>query len=448
MNTKYQIPNTNSQRGAAVITAVMFFVIIGVVLAAGLSSPVVREYKTARDFDRSKSAYYLTEAGAEDAFYRVRKNLAIDSQEILSLSGNTATTTINTVTGTEKSISSIGDIFTNTRRVKSTLTTSSGAAFSYGVQVGAGGVIMSGSSTISGSLYSAGPVSGTNSNNLIKGTVISGGTNGLNGSITDIYNQDGASMYAGTISSSVISAGGKAYCNTISGSSTTTCQSLSPQLAQPYSISDQQIADWEASAVAGGTVACTSGAYEITTDITIGNKKIPCDFKITGSGQGAGPTITLTGPIWVTGNITIKNYMTVKVDPSYSGQTVAIIADAVTPATRMTSNNIKIESNSPLFQGAPGGNSWIMFVSMNTGASNGNPTEAIELSNGANGDILLFSPYGDVKLEGQSDVKEVVAYKLTLSSQANVSYASGLTNVLFTSGPTGAWYIQDWKEGQ
>ncbi|MBI5798336.1 MAG: hypothetical protein HZB10_00185 [Candidatus Yonathbacteria bacterium] len=444
----------NHKRGAAIMTVVMFFVIIMLAMAGGLSSPVIREYKTARDFEKSKGAYYLSEAGSEDAMYRIKKAKPISTQEIVSLGGNTATTTITTVNSSQKSVSSVGDIITNTRRTISTLTTQSGESFNFGVQVGEGGMFLKNNSTITGSLFSAGPVcggdstestcSGGNGTNLITGTVISGGTTGLNGRIARIQNQGGSAMYAGTIVGATIA--GSAYCNTISGSSTSTCQTLTAQIAQPFSITATDIANYETAAAAGGAVTCSGGKYAISDDITIGPKKIPCNLEINGLGVGNGPVITLSGPIWVTGNIEMNKALTVRVDPTLTGQSLVMVAD--NPGDRITSSKIKTENNNTVFTGAPGGNSWVMLISENTSASSGGGEDAIKLENGAQGDLLVYARLGNILIQNNSSVRQVTGYKITLQDNANVIYAAGLENTLFTSGPGGTWTIQDWKEGQ
>lgn len=420
----------------------MFFVVITITMAIGLSSPVVREYKTAHDFSKSKGAYYLSESGSEDALYRIKKSKTIDTQEVLSLGGNTATTTITTVSSAQKLISSIGDILLNTRRVNSTLTTSSGESFSFGVQAGDGGFLLDNSATVTGSVFSSGPIEG--SNNLITGTVISGGSTGLNGSIKGIFNQGGSSMYAGTITNSTIS--GSAYCNTISGSNKSSCQPLAPQVAQPFPITAQDVANYETAAAAGGTVVCSAGKYSIISSVSIGPKKIPCDLEIVGSGSGGGPVVTLDGPLWVTGSIVMKNHLNVRVDPVLVDQSIVIVADD--PSNHPTGSTIDIQGSNVVFTGAPGGKSWVTLISENTGASQGNAADAIQLLQGATGDILLYSRLGDIRLEQNTSVKEVTGYKITLRNSANVTYASGMQNALFTSGPGGAWTIQDWKEGQ
>ncbi len=434
--------HTNRKRGAAIITAVIFFVIIATTMAIGLSSPVVREYTTARDFAKSKGAYYLSEAGSEDAIYRIKKAKPISVPEVIFLGGNTATTTIITVSANQKDVSSLGDILANTRRVKSTMTTSSSESFNFGVQAGDGGVDLDQSSTITGNIFSSGPVTG--SNNLVTGTVISGGSTGLNGSISGIFNQGGSSMYAGTITNSIIA--GSAYCNTISGSTPNTCQTLTAQIAQPFPITAQDIANYETAAVAGGTVTCSGGKYAINDSVNIGPKKIPCDLEITGSGSEGGPVITLGGPIWVTGNITLKNHLTVRVDPTLVDQSIVMVAD--NPSNHSTGSTVDIQGSNVVFAGAPGGKSWVMLISENTSASQSGSTDAIQILQGAQGDVLVYARLGNIRLEQNASVKEVTAYKITLRNTANVIYQSGLQNALFTSGPGGTWTIQDWKEAQ
>lgn len=438
---KHKAIRARANRGIAIITAVIFFVVISTAVVVGLSAPVVREYVTSRDFEKSKGAYYLSEAGSEDAIYRIKRSKTISAQEVIFLGGNTATTTITTISSVQKSVNSLGDILSNTRRVKSTLTTSSGASFSFGVQAGEGGVTLLNNSTITGSLFSVGPIVG--GNNVVTGTVIAGGTTGLNGSINGIINQGGSSMYAGTIEHSTIS--GSAYCNS-SLDINRTCQTLTPQTAAPFPITEANIQDYETAAAAGGSVTCVNGKYLITDDITIGPKKIPCNLEIRGAGSGNGPVVTLTGPIWVAGNIELDKALTIRVEPSLVGQSIVIVAD--NPENRITSSKITTENNNTIFTGAPGGNSWIMLISENNSASLSGSERAITLYNGAIGDLLVFSRLGSISIQNNSSVKEVTGYKIVLENNANVTYATGLENLLFTSGPGGTWTVQDWKEGE
>ena len=458
------------KRGAALITAVMFFVIISLVVVTGISTSVFRDYVTVREFEKSKGAYYLSEAGSEDAMYRIMNLDAIDAQEVISLDGNKATTTITTISAIKKTIGSIGDILFNTRRVKSTLTVVSGASFNYGVQAGDGGVYMSSTSSITGNLYSTGPVCGggkTGSNclngssatdNIVTGTVLVATTTS-NGVITNITNQGTASMYANKIYSSII-ASTTVTCNTISGSNRGSCTypwGTQEPVALP--IQRPQIESWEAAATAGGVITqaeCSShlegdGTYEyeyiINSSRSLGPVEIQCDLEITGATSGSGPTITLTGPVLVRGKIDISKYLTVRVDPSLSGQGLSMVMIADNPADRIDSSEIEVENYNPIFEGA-GANSWVMLLSENSAASQGVNEDAIRVADGVTGAIILYARLGTIYLRNTTSVREVTGYKISLDGSSSVIYESGLQNVLFNSGPGGAWTIQDWKEGQ
>lgn len=430
-NKKQKFKKKGAERGAAVIIAVLFFVVISTTLAIGLSSSVAREYVTARDFEKSKGAYYLSEAGHEDALYRIKTARPINSEEVLILNSNTATTTITSLSETQKTVSSKGDIASNTRRVKSTLTTSSGASFSFGVQTGNGGIYMENTSSITGNIYSNGVVSGTGSS-VVSGTVVSAGPTG---SVTGIHS--GGSTYAHVIDASVV--GGDAYYQTKTG---TTVSGISyPGSAdQPPSslpIPDSQVDSWEADAQAGGIY---SSPCVINAPTTWSARKVTCaELEIKAP-------LTLTGMVWVTGNVEIENPGgRVILDSSLGGQSAGIIAD--NPSNRTTSSKIRI-SQSTTFAGSGTPGSYVMLLSQNNSSELGGVEKAIEIGQTAAGDVFLYAAHGEVSIAQSSALKEVTAHKVRLKNSANVTYTSGLANVLFVGSPSGAWLINDWKEGE
>lgn len=418
-------------RGAAIITVVMFFVVITTAIAIGLSSPVVREYVTARDFEKSKGAYYLSEAGHEDALYRIKTARPIGAEEVLILDGNTATTTITNISSTQKSVSSIGDIARNTRHVKSTLTTSSGASFSFGVQTGNGGIYLENTSSVTGNVYSNGLVDGTGSS-VVSGTVVSAGPTGR---VEGIHS--GGSMYAHTIENSVV--GGDAYYQAKTGTTVTgtSYPGSSDQEASTFPISDAQIAQWEADAQAGGTY---SSPCTINSETTWSARKVTC------SELEISDTLTLTGMVWVTGNVQIKNPRgKVVLHSSLGEQSAGIIAD--NPSNRTTSSKIVL-SQSATFEGSGTPGSYVFLISQNNSAELGGDEKAITIGQTASGDILLYAAHGEVLIAQASALKEVTAHKVRLQNSANVTYTSGLANVLFVGSPSGAWLVNDWKEGE
>jgi len=215
-----------------------------------------------------------------------------------------------------------------------------------------------------------------------------------------------------------------------------------PPIAMP--VSDALIAQWESDAANGGSVTCTNGSYTISSSVTIGPKKIPCDLTVSGNGT----IVTLTGTLSVTGNITINGSggsgVQMKVSDSIGNKSVAVIADKTTDQTG--SGKVIITGNSNFYGSTGGADSYVVVVSMNTSAENSGSNIAIDVINGAAGNLLIYAPHGEIKLENNVNLREVTAYKLTLINNVVVNYSIGLAQTLFTSGSGGAWKIKQWKE--
>lgn len=198
---------------------------------------------------------------------------------------------------------------------------------------------------------------------------------------------------------------------------------VAPATPAPLPISDAQIADWEAIAVAGGTI---TGPYAPSGTITIGPKKINGDLTITN-----GAKLILSGPLWVNGNVTFSNNAILTVSPSTGTSGAVIIADATgntaTKGIVNLSNNVTISGNGTA-------NSFPMVISTKTGS------DAIELSNNANS-IVLYAPYGNVEVENGASANQVTAYKLDLSNNSDINYVSGLQSTSFSNGPGGSWSV-------
>jgi fibronectin-binding autotransporter adhesin len=143
-----------NQQGNVLIIVMVLFIVISLSIASGLVTPVLRAYRIAQNDVRSTRSYALAESGAEDAYYRILKGKQISSTETLTLDGHTATTTISTIGGSQKTIVSQGDVQDAQRKISVVLTTGTGIAFNYGLQAGNGGMTIGGTSTISGNVYS------------------------------------------------------------------------------------------------------------------------------------------------------------------------------------------------------------------------------------------------------------------------------------------------------
>lgn len=179
----------NTSKGAAMMIIVLFFVFISLTILVGIITPTLREFKIAGTNSNSKNAYFLAESGIEDILYRLRNNKQISASETLTLGDSTATTNITDVSSSQKQIVSLGDNSSNQRKVNINVNTGVGVSFSYGVQTGKGGFTMSNGSSIIGSIYSNGPITGSGS---VTGSATSANSSALaanqtNGSGTPAY---------------------------------------------------------------------------------------------------------------------------------------------------------------------------------------------------------------------------------------------------------------------
>lgn len=152
-----------TNKGAAMMIVVLFFVFISLTILVGIIAPTVREFKIAGTTLNSRNAYFLAESGVEDALYRIKTSKDINSSETLVLGDSTTTTTITDISSSQKEIVSLGERGSNERKVKLGVTTGVGVSFSYGVQTGKGGFTMANNSQIIGSVYANGPITGSGS---------------------------------------------------------------------------------------------------------------------------------------------------------------------------------------------------------------------------------------------------------------------------------------------
>ena len=332
-----------------------------------------------------------------------------------------------------KEITATGTAYKMIRKSKIKLANNDGVSFHYGVQVGDGGIVMENSSFIQGNVFSNGAIVGQNSN-LVKGDIISAGPSG---SAAGVHAT--GTIYAHSISNS--SADKDAYYVNIS--STTVGGALYPnspdQATSSLSISDAQIDAWKAGAAEGG-VHSSPCPYNINSNITIGPVKINCNLEISGS-----PMVTIAGPVWVNGNIEIENSPIVKIDSSLGANSVVVIAD--NPSNRTTSGKIELE-NSAQFQNSGTEGSYILFVSQNNSAQSGGSEKAIRAENSIFGEILVYAGHGEIHLKNSVSLREASAYRIRLSNSAQVIYKTGLANLIFTSGPSGGYSIESWREGE
>lgn len=244
-----------------------------------------------------------------------------------------------------------------------------------------------------------------------------GGVSGLIDGITVGYGMDVGNAYANTINNSTIS--GVAYCQTGSGNNKTCDTSLADPVAVDMPISDANIQDWKDVASAGGTY---SGDYTLDSATgSLGPKKINGNLSVINNAK-----LTLTGTIWVTGNVDISNGAEVNLASWYGSSSGVMIVDG----TVTIGNNAK-------FVGS--GESYIMILSTSSS------TSAITLSNNA-GAVMLYAANGTVNVDNNAGASSINGYKINLNNNAVINYKTGLANTNFVNGPGGSWAATSWRE--
>jgi len=384
----------------------------------------------------SSIASNLAEAGIDKAIWCLNQITNVDcggtygpnyiGESNVSLGDGKFSTTV-TGTGTSRTIVSTGvgpkNIIKKIKVEVKSAPTSSDISFSYALQVGLGGATLENSSTVEGSIYSNGNVICTsNSSSLITGDVtVAGPSNRIE---KCKINYDAAAH--NLIDSRI---GRNAYYTYIDDKTTVggTKFPNSPD-PSPTNLPTFDLTLWENLAANGGII---EGDYSPPDGSSLGPKKINGNLHINNNVH-----LNITGPIWVTKNITIDQGAVLSLDSSFGENGTLIIADNVTDLS--TYGKIII-NNGALIQSSEE-KAYLLFISTNTSNEVADP--AININNTAKGAIFL-APQGMIRLRNNAEVKSLGAYSIHLDQNAEVDYEeSELINLNFSAGPGGNWQIK------
>jgi Tfp pilus assembly protein PilX len=432
----------HTERGAALITFVIFFLLASTILVIGIGRGVYQSLSETRMLYEGKRSFYSAEAGIEDAIYRHRDAKSYSSTESFTIDGNTVSTArvlnidIYEITATANASGAV-------RRSFVELAVGDGASFNFGLQSGNGGITLSNNSAIYGNVFSNGTVEGQGSA-TVYGDVVSAGTSGLIDSITAT-----GSAYAHSITASTI--GGNAYyyaTGTLTGSivSGVLFPGYPDQATATMPITDTMIEGWKDQITASGTIItatstqCSSGTYTINTNTTLNNVRIDCNVEM--RKQGASTVITIAGPIWIQGNLSFSQGPSIIASSSLGSRSVQVIVDKET--SRSTSSKITVNQSTTFTSG--NASSYVVLISMNNDAENSGSEVAIDLAQSASGKVLVYAPHGRVDMGNSITLREVTGYQIDVNNGAQVIYESGLASLLFTGGPGGGYTIGRWTE--
>lgn len=211
-------------------------------------------------------------------------------------------------------------------------------------------------------------------------------------------------------------------------------------------ISDSNIISWEDEASTGPTYNSSSvpDYCSPSGSMTLGPAVLDCDLTL-----NSGSILTITGTVWVKGDISLAGGAIIQLASSYGVGSGAIIAD--NPLDTAGSGKVSVSGGATIC-GSNGYNtvteicnessgSYILMLSTNTS------TNAMNLSGGSAG-AIFYAAKGTAALSGGADLKEVTAYALDLTGGASITYETGLASAAFTNGPGGGWAISSWNETQ
>ena len=444
------------ETGQALIISVLFLVVV-LVLVSSLLDFVGLNVRGTRIALAREQALQLAEAGIDKAVWQLNQTAGSYIGEtdtalstgVFDVSVATISSVLREITATGYIPNKIDTIATKQIKVRSTIETT-GASFFYGIQVGEGGLIMGNNTSITGNVYSNGVING-DSGAIITGDAFSAGplgrifdrlqvqghahANRIDTNITVGGNAYGQTMNQVTVTGNVYtnsmsncSVGGDAYYTTsvsctVAGTSNTPYLGAADPLLETMPLSDEQIAEWKFQAEAGGTIIGDLNVLNGSQQ-NLGPKKITGNLLVDNNAQ-----LTITGKIWVQGNIVFSNNAIIELHPSYGDLSEAIIADGLVDVV----NNV-------IFERA-GLASYILMLTTSPDLN------AFDINNNADA-LIAYASNGGVNIANNANLREVTGWRVNLNNNASIVYETGLASLLFSSGPGASWTILrgTWRE--
>ncbi|MDP3784872.1 MAG: hypothetical protein Q8R12_02245 [bacterium] len=405
------------QGGQAALLTVVLILLAMLILIGTASNIALRASKISELDYKSKRSYFLSESGAEDATYRLIQGKNTPASYDLSLYGATTTITVSDVLGGKEILSS-ASLDTLARAVQTAVKAESSVSFNYGIQVGEGGITMGNGSVVVGNVFSNGDIIGNGKDKTtITGTAKSAGTH----LVKDIRIEEDAWGYNFDNCTVV---GTARYANSFSSNCSAAATEVlaAPLEPETFPIPESLIDSWKADAEAGGTLSGFSVGNNSSE--TMGPKKISGNLTL-----GNSSTLTLTGIVWVTGTINFGNGPILKLDSSYGQLSGVLIVDGL----------VDLGNQAAVFEGSGEEGSYLMLL------STFGPGDAIKLGNKAEG-AIFYAPDGVINAGNNLDLKEATGYGLKVGNDTTITYESGLADLNFSSGSSGGWTIDSWKE--
>ena len=208
-----------------------------------------------------------------------------------------------------------------------------------------------------------------------------------------------------------------------------TCDTSYPDPSQiSYPISDSNIEKWKEDAVSAGEEFGNRG---ISSDVSLGPIKINGNLDISGNG-----VLTVTGTIWVTGNVVIGGSGSIKLVSGYNANSGMIISDG----------KIILSGNGTINGSGQNGSYVLMITTSDCPLSPSCNNENAITVTGSGGAVILNAQKGTINFNGSADARGVTADKIIMTTGSRITYESGVANPNFSSGPSGGFNIESWRQ--
>jgi len=423
------------QAGFSALLISILVLMIVFIISTSIIFLVRNEQKISSNILKSSQAYYTAEAGVEDALLRLVKKMNWSSPYPLNITGAVATIEISDIVGGSRTISSQGALEDRIRKVQIVYQiTAAEISFYYGVQVGNLGLQMNGNAIVHGNIFSNGPITG-DSNTKIYGDAVSAGPSGSISNMKIDSLEGGGSVWAKDLTDCLIDS--DAHYTNISNCSVggTHYTPEDPLATATMPITEDKINDWKDDTTVGGTILGYS--LDGNNEDSLGPIKVDGDMSI-----DSNAILTVTGTIWVTGNLDLNSNVILQLDSSYGPFSGVIVVDGQisvdSNVTLCGSEGYKEDKECNLSIG-----SYLMLLSTNNSTNPGNP--AIEVTSNTE-TAILYTSNGLIRLSSNAALREATGYGIYMDSNAEVTYETGLADVLFSSGPGGSWEVVSWQE--
>jgi hypothetical protein len=444
-NSKFEIRNSKLRHGNAwvgIIILLTFLTTLGLALVSDATLTIIQSKRAAQLL----VAQSLCDAGVEKTVFKLNDTGGSYTGE-LDLNLETGIVDIEVVNlGTESKdvivtayVPSKANAVTE-RKVRariSATTNETGLAFNYGVQAGEGGFTLSNNAILNGNVYSAGAISCGNTASITGDAYVSRNSLGAYGEISNCKIGGNAEAY--DILGSDITGWGK-YVGSRNG---TTADGGLTQITQsqldddiPFismSITEPTIQSWESWANDGGTF---SGNYTLGVGqvASIGPKKIDGNLTLS-----SGSVLTLTGVVWVKGNIILNAGSSLRLSPSYGPNSGLLIADQTDD--RVNDGYVIVNSNVTI-QGSGAASSYILIVSTNEKTDTADP--AVFAGNNSDA-VVYYTSQGMITVNNNAHLKAISGGGIYVANGAVIDYDSGLASANFSGGPGGSWTVTEWQ---